>query len=280
LSHDTIQKYMSDFFSHAGLAGNFTTHCFRHGGAQYRFMFSPLGERWPLTIIHWWGGWAVGEHYLLDELAFYENDHCDALCPIPCEANLSFNGDQVLTSLVTAQELWEMVQSIDRKLEHQSMKVEGKLQVACTVFVQTLAAMVHSGSGHLTPVSPSVILIPNIGRGPDAWQTAVQQWEEVDNQTGYALHDWPTAWYTGKNKAKFAAKWGQCQIIAEEYSRCVHSSTWTRIALGRDADLSHRSFRLGQDDSAFIAKYPQAQKVFSATYEAVRSARVCRGETQ
>jgi hypothetical protein len=51
LSHDTIQKYLSDLFAKAGFAGSFTTHYFRRGGAQYQFMFAPLGKRWLLTIM-------------------------------------------------------------------------------------------------------------------------------------------------------------------------------------------------------------------------------------
>ena len=48
----------------AGIDGaeHFTTHCFRRGGAQYRFMFAPVGQRWTLARIRWWGGWAQGEH--------------------------------------------------------------------------------------------------------------------------------------------------------------------------------------------------------------------------
>ncbi|TEB23418.1 hypothetical protein FA13DRAFT_1757041 [Coprinellus micaceus] len=64
-----------------------TTHCFRRGGAQYRFMFAPPGQKWTLSRIRWWGGWALGEkrdtliRYLLDELYTYEEDHSDALKP-------------------------------------------------------------------------------------------------------------------------------------------------------------------------------------------------------
>jgi hypothetical protein len=62
MTHDIIQKYLSEFTLGAGLTKHFTTHCLRRGGAQYRFMFAPIGERWSLSIIRWWGGWALGEH--------------------------------------------------------------------------------------------------------------------------------------------------------------------------------------------------------------------------
>jgi hypothetical protein len=25
-------------------------------------MFAPVGQRWTLACIRWWGGWAKGEH--------------------------------------------------------------------------------------------------------------------------------------------------------------------------------------------------------------------------
>jgi len=64
ISSDVAQKIITDAAQAAGLPNPtlFTTHCFRRGGAQYRFMFAPIGERWTLARIRWWGGWADGEH--------------------------------------------------------------------------------------------------------------------------------------------------------------------------------------------------------------------------
>ena len=64
VTSDMVQKKINEMALSAGItgAGHFTTHCFRRGGAQYRFMFAPIGERWTLARIRWWGGWAVGEH--------------------------------------------------------------------------------------------------------------------------------------------------------------------------------------------------------------------------
>uniref|UniRef100_A0A8H7XPI1 Tyr recombinase domain-containing protein n=1 Tax=Psilocybe cubensis TaxID=181762 RepID=A0A8H7XPI1_PSICU len=89
MTSDIAQKKINQMAMDANIHGAqyFTTHCFRRGGAQYRFMFAPLGERWTLARIRWWGGWATGEHrdtlirYLLDELYTYEEDHSNALCP-------------------------------------------------------------------------------------------------------------------------------------------------------------------------------------------------------
>lgn len=66
----------------------FTSHCFRRGGAQYRFMFAPEKRRWSLKLVKWWAGWAPSENtetitrYLLDDvLDREENQLGDSLAP-------------------------------------------------------------------------------------------------------------------------------------------------------------------------------------------------------
>ncbi|KAF1328136.1 hypothetical protein FI667_g7079, partial [Globisporangium splendens] len=52
----------------------YTAHCFRRGGAQYRFMFAPENQRWSLKMIKWWAAWSRNERtetllkYLLDDI--------------------------------------------------------------------------------------------------------------------------------------------------------------------------------------------------------------------
>ncbi|EGZ06600.1 hypothetical protein PHYSODRAFT_341847 [Phytophthora sojae] len=69
----------------------FTSHCFRRGGAQYRFMFAPEKRRWSLKFVKWWAGWAPSEksetvtRYLLDDvLDRDENQLGDSLAPVWC----------------------------------------------------------------------------------------------------------------------------------------------------------------------------------------------------
>lgn len=54
-------KIFHDFMFSAGVKKVYSTHSFRRGGAQYRFMFCSVDKRWSLYIIRWWGGWAEGE---------------------------------------------------------------------------------------------------------------------------------------------------------------------------------------------------------------------------
>jgi hypothetical protein len=50
-----VQKMITQIADAAGLPNSerskYTTHCFRRGGAQYRFMCAPLGQRWTLACI-------------------------------------------------------------------------------------------------------------------------------------------------------------------------------------------------------------------------------------
>jgi integrase len=66
----------------------FTSHCFRRGGAQYRFMFAPEKRRWSLKLVKWWAGWAQNEQaetvvrYLLDDVLDREESQLgDSLAP-------------------------------------------------------------------------------------------------------------------------------------------------------------------------------------------------------
>ncbi|KAJ7447440.1 hypothetical protein FB451DRAFT_1536093 [Mycena latifolia] len=102
ISHDDVDKWIKEFARGAKLPqtnGTFSTHCFRRGGAQYRFMFAPVGRRWTLRQVRWWGGWAEGEHrdtlikYILDELNTYEDDYSGMLLPVQDDTDATFLGE-------------------------------------------------------------------------------------------------------------------------------------------------------------------------------------------
>ncbi|KAK6969226.1 hypothetical protein R3P38DRAFT_3337142 [Favolaschia claudopus] len=79
LLNDVVEK--SDALH--GRNGKFTTHCFRRGGAQYRFLWAD--RKWSLKAVKWWGGWSSNENvgtlmrYLLDELMAYEEGYSDIM---------------------------------------------------------------------------------------------------------------------------------------------------------------------------------------------------------
>ncbi|KAF9223300.1 hypothetical protein BS17DRAFT_808772 [Gyrodon lividus] len=76
LSHDTIQKWINEAVDDAGIPGFFSTHCFRRGGAQYHFMFAPVGQCWTLAKVHWWGGWAEQEQVSLPDFSQTKSRGC------------------------------------------------------------------------------------------------------------------------------------------------------------------------------------------------------------
>jgi hypothetical protein len=59
-----FESLMDDIVEQSGLMegqnGRFTTHCFRRGGAQYRFMWA--NRKWSLKAVKWWGGWSLSEN--------------------------------------------------------------------------------------------------------------------------------------------------------------------------------------------------------------------------
>ncbi|KAG0703100.1 hypothetical protein DFH29DRAFT_998728 [Suillus ampliporus] len=122
ISHDAVQAWIDEATTGAGIprgAGDsFTTHTYRRGGAQWRWMFAPVSERWTLARVRWWGSWAENKNrdtlirYLLDELSTYENDHSNALCPTQNEADGSLLGEHQLVKPVCSQDLQLMQQYI------------------------------------------------------------------------------------------------------------------------------------------------------------------------
>ncbi|RDB24467.1 hypothetical protein Hypma_008539 [Hypsizygus marmoreus] len=112
MSRDVVQSFINDFTKGAGLPKYYTTHCFQRGGAQYRFTQAPMGERWSLKAVRWWGGWAPGESvdtlmkYLFNSLQSYESSYCDQLCPsgLP-DHDQSFMGERRLVQPATTHDL-------------------------------------------------------------------------------------------------------------------------------------------------------------------------------
>ncbi|KAJ7149831.1 hypothetical protein C8R43DRAFT_1088159 [Mycena crocata] len=288
---ERLQDLINEFSLGAGLTKSYTTHSFRRGGAQYRFMFAPLGKRWSLSIVRWWGGWAVGEQvdtlmrYLMDSLQSYETGHGDALCPIPKEADKSFMGEHLLVKPVAAEEfrlvttqLLTAVRDINlgnRSGNHvQPVQPTGSF---CAIQnpIPRSAAQSHSNT---LPVNSSTsqpnnsdaatqqiplanqiriipgVFIPDLKKGPTAWLDAVQQWEVgIPASKIPALRDWQKDWYTGGMRLVTGTKRSQRKLIAEEY------------------------YRLGCDQEAFTNTYPEAHKRIGALLKAIQKTNKTHG---
>ncbi|KAF8521186.1 hypothetical protein BU17DRAFT_64953 [Hysterangium stoloniferum] len=256
MSHDVVQKWIKEFCTGAGIDVTLThlsTHCFRRGGSQYRFMLASVGKRWTLATIRWWGGWAEGEHrliranigkkrdtlirYLLDELHYYEEGHGDALRPIQREVNMSFLGEHKdirPASLLEMKELWS---SMERSMGE-------KIKAEFSHSISGVAAAFHRHGEHtgiqpdntttnatnVTPIPlllsslsapspPPGLCIPAAQKGiprHERWLTFVHDWENIDESRGLhkPLKDWPTKW---KTHPAFAMSYRARKLIAEEY---------------------------------------------------------------
>ncbi|KAG1791700.1 uncharacterized protein HD556DRAFT_1309765 [Suillus plorans] len=137
LSHDTVQKWINEATTGAGILGCFSTHCFCCGGAQYWFMFAPVG-------------WADGEQrnmlicYLLDELHTYETDYSDALAPFSCKAKSSLAGEQALVRPASTEELRMVHASVTADVNRLRVDVS-----AVNDLLRSLTSMVQATSSCL-----------------------------------------------------------------------------------------------------------------------------------
>ncbi|PBK89497.1 hypothetical protein ARMGADRAFT_1047110 [Armillaria gallica] len=184
MTHDMIQNLLNEFGQGAGLKRAYTTHSLCCGGAQYRFMFAPIGRHWSLSII--WCG------------------HSDVLYPLPKEAEQSFMGDHVLEKPVTTADC---------------PTPEPAYTLPCILTNASFTPREPCPSHPQAPPIPGVV-IPDIGKGPGAWRKAVKQWEEGDPLQGLQpLWDWPKEWYMGSQCTKTGSKYNQHKLITLEFQR-------------------------------------------------------------
>ncbi|KAJ7690479.1 hypothetical protein B0H17DRAFT_1134289 [Mycena rosella] len=154
LSHDDVNKWIKEFAAGADLPqqnGTFSTHCFRRGSAQYRIMFAPIGRRWTLRQVRWWGGWAEGEHrdtlvkYLLDELYTYEDDYSGMLLPMQPAVHKSFLGEASVIAPATTEQLSLLYQSLSGDMRTMAGMMSS--------FVNSIVSL-HNGPISSAPVAP------------------------------------------------------------------------------------------------------------------------------
>ncbi|KAJ7827711.1 hypothetical protein B0H13DRAFT_2373687 [Mycena leptocephala] len=272
-----IQDLINEFCDGAGLVKSYTTHSFRRGGAQYRFMFAPFGKRWSLSIVRWWGGWASGEQvdtlmrYLMDSLQTYETRHSNALCPIPREADKSFMGDHLLLKPVDTGEFRLFTSQILKSLGDITSSAQSGFRMATGTMADIGGASAQfPSSSQRRPASPSGVnpniaiphietavppakkvkiipgvYIPDLTKNDFAWKEAVRQWEEPNGRLP-PLRDWPKKWYTGRMRTITGSKRNQRKLIAEEY------------------------YRLGSNDQTFVGTYQEASKRIGSLVKAIQ----------
>ncbi|KAG6819855.1 hypothetical protein H0H93_007999 [Arthromyces matolae] len=71
--YTSMLEFVRKITKDAGLEADYTTHCFRRGGAAWRFIHAPPEFLWGLIRCQLWGGWKQGERigtmlkYIVDE---------------------------------------------------------------------------------------------------------------------------------------------------------------------------------------------------------------------
>ncbi|RDB18351.1 hypothetical protein Hypma_000596 [Hypsizygus marmoreus] len=304
MSYELFSKLLHKFTDAAGLEGWYTTHSFRRGGAQYRFIFAPLGFRWSLNRVRWWGGWAEGESvdtlmkYLMDSLQSYENGHGDALQPVPKGAEASFMGEHLEMQAATGGEVREMKRSVDRRIDEIDQKLDEKMDelvVKITAkFEEThLPSMsLSSSASGVRRAKPTVraarvVSAPYVNRSPSV---SSDEYSSGSSDDGSSLseskpkplpipgvkipHLGP-----GANAWKRALKqWEQGDPASgllplkdwptAYYTNSMRTVTGTKR---RDRELVAIAYnQVGRDEDAFLAAYPEANKSLRSLIRAIR----------
>ncbi|KAF9223261.1 hypothetical protein BS17DRAFT_706356 [Gyrodon lividus] len=302
MSYDAVQKVITHICTAAALSASYTTHCFRRGGAQYRFVFAPLGGRWSLCVIRWWGGWAEGEsvdtliRYLLDELTHYENSHRDTLCPIRREANQSFNGDHILAGPVTAEETRQLKESFNRSLEHLARHVNTTVTTAfekLSCHPTPSLAMARSPTPMLSAPAPprsaglgSSIYSDSTSESLSTHTTAQASTARLKKMpiAGVAV---PNLKRKGKDAWREAVdQWEHANDSMggralkdwpeEWYTGTMNEFTASKRKMRQV--IAEEFYRYNRDKALFLHDYPTASRGFKPLFDAIQEQRMHRGE--
>ncbi|KAJ7456105.1 hypothetical protein FB451DRAFT_1564714 [Mycena latifolia] len=275
-SRSGFENLMEDIVERSGVMkgrnGKFTTHCFRRGGAQYRFLWAD--RKWSLKAVKWWGGWSSNENigtlmrYLLDELMAYEEGFSDIMMDDRIiDRHETFMGED-LTAPLLKVDLVKFEESILTKIQGLLILSGSPSPVrAPTVSLplpQQPQAEPSTPQTLATPVQlpPSPPSLPGLGpaRIPETktLDDALQYWERGSPQKGLnvPLKDWSTL-FRSTEYASEAVKLGNIRFVCEEFL-----------------------VQCGGDHERFETKFPGLRKRFTMLMKAVRAERKIRGDTK
>ncbi|KAF9203533.1 hypothetical protein BGZ49_006312 [Haplosporangium sp. Z 27] len=276
-SYARLQKLLDTITREAGLLenrknGKYTTHCFRRGGAQHRFMFAD--EKWSLKAVKWWGGWSEGEGhntimtYLLDDFTRYENGYRDMLCPHRNDSRHTqfMGGEAEETDVVTQKTLQNslgtlrasfkselsdvksVLESLAEKMttlaHQQSVLVENQQEILAALGYQLrhpelrLPELRQQPEQQQHPPSEKVQLskkafFPRIPKIKH-WKEAIGQWEKPDFARGLNLP--LKLWTKEMRDGKLSPKFSQRKLIFKEYCLNNRSDEEMRRIYGEALD--------------------------------------------
>ena len=222
----------------------FTTHCFRRGGAQYRFLHAK--RKMTLDQLRRWGGWSRGEKpgtiamYLLNEVLREEDSVENILDPDHMHNDLSIFDevnnfhqfrDDVVKSIETLQNgINQVIQKLSQTPTAAANLPANPPLLQAPVELHQPAATPPAGPTYLTPVLTNArvtIAIPPT-RG---WRQILQAWNE-----GIGGHK-PLKSWTEEERSNQRAAYSQKKRIVDEYNELVQNG----------------------DETPFFAKYPAAE---------------------
>ncbi|KAG1698983.1 hypothetical protein DVH05_014356 [Phytophthora capsici] len=184
-----------------------TSHCFRRGGAQYRFMFAPEDRRWSLKLVKWWAGWAPSEksetvtRYLLDDvLDREENQLGDSLAPdaVSCSSatlegirDIDYGSSQLLDD--TTQDTQPTTESADAQENTETSNTElGELKSLLQGLhdmVKNISKIPRSTEEQLCDDDIESPAAGNLGPGPDT-TTLVSELPDAKSWKDYVHQYW------------------------------------------------------------------------------------------
>ncbi|KAJ6533640.1 hypothetical protein B0H19DRAFT_1081055 [Mycena capillaripes] len=283
-SRSAFETLLDDVVDKSGVLkgrnGKFTTHCFRRGGAQYRFLWAD--RKWSLKAVKWWGGWSSNENvgtlmrYLLDELMAYEEGFSDIMMDDrTIDRHETFMGEDE-TAPVSKADLVKFEDHLLAKIQTMIASASSSvtsinMQASVTPSygnVTTQLSVNESTSPPLTqppsppPQSPITPLpyTPRPSRIPETntLDDALGYWNNGAPQKGLdvPLKNWTTLFKPSEYSSE-AVKLGNIRFVCEEFE-----------------------VRCGGDDATFEKQYPGLRSKFTMLMRAVRVERKLRGETK
>ncbi|KAJ6495828.1 hypothetical protein DFH09DRAFT_1290322 [Mycena vulgaris] len=256
-----------------GRNGKFTTHCFRRGGAQYRFLWAE--RKWSLKAVKWWGGCSSNENvgtllrYLLDELMAYEEGFSDIMMDDRAiDRHETFMGEDETAPLLKA-DLKRFEDSISAKIQG---LIDGPglppLRPQNST-ANVLAAPPQNELETNPPPLPLHHLAPSVTPPPPTPRPSrIPETKTLDDALEYWVHGSPrkgldvplknwSALFKSTEYASEAVKLGNIWFVCEEFE-----------------------VQCGGNHERFEARFPGLRAKFTMLMKAVRAERKLRGESK
>ncbi|KAJ7817610.1 hypothetical protein B0H14DRAFT_2601903 [Mycena olivaceomarginata] len=235
-----------------GRNGKFTTHCFRRGGAQYRFLWAD--RKWSLKAVKRWGGWSSNENdRVVDRHETFMGE--DETVPLSKADLLKFE----TTILAKIQ---GVVSGAGASLSGSSSGTNITVPATTPPTLNDVPAAPSSSSSsgsNPTPLSPPAY-IPRPSRIPEttSLDDALTYWNHGAPAKGLdvPLKDWATLFKSSDYKSE-AVKFGNIRFVCEEFR--IHCNG---------------------DFPTFEEKFPGLRQKFTMLMKAVRAERKLREDTK